>query len=83
MDVMKQLPMRPELMDCPYCLTQTKIVVHSYKGRRYRCCCFGRTFTDAKSEIGGANITIIELLIYHAQAWSQGKWPFRRKPPLD
>lgn len=47
---MEQLPLRPELVACPYadCGTQDRIGIHSYTERRYICHTCGRTFAETK-----------------------------------
>lgn len=46
MEQFAQLPMQPSLAQCPYCITETPVKVHSHKERRYRCCTCRRTFSE-------------------------------------
>jgi transposase-like protein len=34
------------LTQCPHCITETRVKVHSDKDRRYRCCTCRRTFSE-------------------------------------
>ncbi len=46
MEQFAQLPMQPSLAQCPYCITETQVKVHSHKERRYRCCTCRHTFSE-------------------------------------
>ena len=46
MEQFAQLPMQTSLAQCPHCITETRVKVHSRKERRYRCCTCRRTFTE-------------------------------------
>ena len=46
MEQFAQLPMQPSLAQCPYCITETQVKVHSHKERRYRCCTCRSTFSE-------------------------------------
>ena len=46
MEQFAELPMQPSLAQCPYCITETQVKVHSRKERRYRCCTCRATFSE-------------------------------------
>ena len=46
MEQFAELPMQPSLAQCPYCITETQVKVHSHKERRYRCCTCRSTFSE-------------------------------------
>ena len=46
MEQFAELPMQPSLAQCPYCITETQVKVHSLKERRYRCCTCRHTFSE-------------------------------------
>ena len=46
MEQFAQLPMQPSLAQCPHCISETRVKVHSHMERRYRCCSCRRTFSE-------------------------------------
>lgn len=48
---MKQPPLNPALMSCPYCQEGQRIGIHSVRERRYRCHACGRTFAETKGTV--------------------------------
>ena len=46
MEQFAEFPMQPSLAQCPYCITETQVKVHSHKERRYRCCTCRSTFSE-------------------------------------
>ncbi len=48
---MEQLPLKPELMTCPYCGNSQRIGVHSRQERRYICHACGKTFAETQGTV--------------------------------
>ena len=46
MEQFAQLPMQPSLAQCPHCISETRVKVHSHMEQRYRCCSCRRTFSE-------------------------------------
>ncbi|MCA9964026.1 MAG: IS1 family transposase, partial [Anaerolineales bacterium] len=48
---MTQLPLNPQLANCPNCGEREKIWIHSQKERRFKCVSCGRTFAETSGTI--------------------------------
>jgi len=48
---MNELPMKPELITCPYCEAPERIGIHSKKDRRYKCHNCHKSFTETSGTV--------------------------------